>query len=53
MKEKKVSVKAQEKFKELIKKAKKQGLVKSHVDAFQDVPVKNEKHKGNSKYFFN
>lgn len=53
MKEKKISMQAQKKFKSLIKVAKKQGLIKSHVQAFQDVPVKEEKHKGNPKYFYN
>lgn len=53
MKEKKISVQAQEKFKSLLAAAKKQGLIKSHVQAFQEVPVNKEKHKGNPKYFCN
>lgn len=53
MKKEKVSVEAKERFKELIKKAQNQGLVKSHVEAFQKVPVNNEKHKGKINYYFN
>ena len=41
------------KFKELIKKSKEKKLIKSHVVAFQEVPVKEEKHQGNPKYFCN
>lgn len=53
MKDKKISVQTQTKFKGLIASAKKQGLIKPHVQAFKEVPVNNEKHKGNPKYFCN
>lgn len=51
MKEKRIPAKAQEKFKNIIKIAKSKGLVKSHIQAFQEVPLKDEKHKGEPKYF--
>lgn len=46
-------IKSNAKFKELIKIAKDKKLIKSHVAAFQETPVKEEKHQGNPKYFCN
>lgn len=37
--------------KNLIKKAKDNGLVKSHTEAFKNNPVKLEKHQGKTNYF--
>lgn len=37
--------------KSLIKKAKDNGLVKQHTEAFKDNPIKLEKHKGKADYF--
>lgn len=51
MKETKTIVATKEKFKKLIKSAQKKGLVKSHVEAFKEIPVKEEKHQGKNKYF--
>ena len=38
-------------MKELVEKAKKQGKIKPHTQAFTDYPVENEIHKGNVDYF--
>ena len=39
------------KVKELLAKAKKKDLIKSHVLAFKDTPVEKESHKGNIKAY--
>lgn len=53
MKDKKSFEELNLQFKKLVNKAKEKKLIKSHVEAFHDVPVNQEKHKGNKKYFFN
>ena len=35
------------KMKDLIKKSKQNDLIKSHVFAYKDTPVKEENHRGN------
>ena len=37
---------------ELIKNAKKMGKIKSHVEAFDKYPVKDEIHQGKENYYF-
>ena len=51
MKQNKKLEEANKKFKDLIKKSKNKGLIKSHIDAFTDTPVRKEKHQGNQNYF--
>ena len=41
------------KVKGMIKNAKAKGIIKSHTEAFEKVPTKNESHKGNADYFLN
>ena len=52
---KKMSLKKEDKLKvkNMIKLAKKQGLIKPHTEAFKDFPVENEIHKGDANYFMN
>ena len=35
------------KVKKLVSKSKKNNIIKSHIQAFEDIPVKYEEHKGN------
>lgn len=53
MNEKKISENKdlKKKVKELLAKAKKKDLIKSHVLAFKDTPVEKEAHKGNIKAY--
>lgn len=39
------------KTKELLAKAKKNNLIKSHILAFKDTPVEKEEHKGQLKVY--
>lgn len=36
---------------ELVKIAKKRGLIKSHKEAFKEFPVEEENHKGKKEYY--
>ena len=35
------------KVKKLVSKSKKNNIIKSHIQAFEDIPAKYEEHKGN------
>ena len=37
---------------EIVKNAKKMGKIKSHVEAFDKYPVKDEIHQGKENYYF-
>lgn len=39
------------KVKKLVSKSKKNNIIKSHVQAFEDTPVKYEEHKGELKAY--
>lgn len=42
-----------ERIKKLIKISKEKKLIKPHTEAFKEIPVSKEPHKGNKKYFAN
>lgn len=35
----------------LVEISKKRGLIKSHIEAFKEFPVEEEKHKGKKEYY--
>lgn len=39
------------KVKKLVSKSKKNNIIKSHIQAFEDTPVKYEEHKGELKAY--
>lgn len=52
MKEKKNFTTENKKIKKIIKLAKEKKLIKSHVEAFEETSVKEEKHNGKIDYFY-